>query len=169
MKTALNNRFLFFDGTVQVEPDRVPDLLLQGVPIDKIRITATNELIEEYNRLVDDPLIPTEPTDVWLDKSWQIPDSFLRLDVRQHVLELAAPLGKKYVDRADEELDHIERKKLVPLIQTLMFIISEFKRTGVVYGVGRGSSCASLVLYLIGLHRVDPIKYSIPLQEFFHD
>ena len=40
---------------------------------------------------------------------------------------------------------------------------------GIVVGLGRGSSCASLVLHLLGLHAVDPVKYDIPFSEFTHE
>jgi DNA polymerase III alpha subunit len=33
--------------------------------------------------------------------------------------------------------------------------------------VGRGSSVASYVLFLIGVHKIDPIKYELPIEEFF--
>ena len=37
---------------------------------------------------------------------------------------------------------------------------------GVIWGVGRGSSVASYVLYLIGIHKVDSMYYDLPINEF---
>ncbi len=36
----------------------------------------------------------------------------------------------------------------------------------VIWGVGRGSSVASYVLYLIGIHKVDSMYYDLPINEF---
>jgi DNA polymerase III alpha subunit len=35
-----------------------------------------------------------------------------------------------------------------------------------VWGVGRGSSVASYVLFLIGVHRIDSMKYNLDYKEF---
>jgi DNA polymerase III alpha subunit len=37
----------------------------------------------------------------------------------------------------------------------------------IVWGVGRGSSVASYVLYLLGIHKIDSIKYNLSPDEFF--
>ena len=169
MKTELKNRILFFDGTSLVEPELVPELLLRGVPLEKIRVTRVDDEVDAYNSLADDPINTGEAEQLKVDLTWDIPKEFQDLDIESYVLKLAQPLGKEYVSRATEEIENIQRRKLEPLIKTLIFIVEEFKKNGIVYGVGRGSSCASLVLHLIGLHKVDPIKYNIPLTEFFHD
>ena len=36
----------------------------------------------------------------------------------------------------------------------------------VIWGVGRGSSVASYVLYLIGIHKIDSMYYDLPINEF---
>jgi DNA polymerase III alpha subunit len=41
------------------------------------------------------------------------------------------------------------------------------RSSNIVWGVGRGSSVASYALYLIGIHKIDPIKYNLSINEFF--
>ena len=53
------------------------------------------------------------------------------------------------------------------IFKTLLYIIDTFKSQNVFWGVGRGSSCASYILYLIDLHLVDSVLYDIPMEEFF--
>jgi DNA polymerase III alpha subunit len=36
----------------------------------------------------------------------------------------------------------------------------------IVWGVGRGSSIASFVLYLIGIHRINSLYYDLSINEF---
>jgi DNA polymerase III alpha subunit len=36
----------------------------------------------------------------------------------------------------------------------------------VLWGVGRGSSVASYCLYILGVHKVDSIKYELDIHEF---
>jgi DNA polymerase III alpha subunit len=40
------------------------------------------------------------------------------------------------------------------------------KERNIVWGVGRGSSVASYVLFLIGTHKVDSVKYELDFNEF---
>jgi DNA polymerase III alpha subunit len=40
------------------------------------------------------------------------------------------------------------------------------RSNNIVWGVGRGSSVASYVLYLLGVHKVDSIKYGLDIREF---
>jgi DNA polymerase III alpha subunit len=49
----------------------------------------------------------------------------------------------------------------------MKYIVDTLRANNIVWGVGRGSSVASYVLHLIGVHKIDSIKYSIPIEEFF--
>jgi len=40
------------------------------------------------------------------------------------------------------------------------------RENGIVWGVGRGASVASYVLYLIGVHRINSIQYGLDWREF---
>jgi DNA polymerase III alpha subunit len=45
-------------------------------------------------------------------------------------------------------------------------MVTVCKENNIVLGVGRGSSVASYVLYLLGVHRVDSLKYDLDIKEF---
>lgn len=176
MKTVLDDRILFFDGTCQVSSNKIVDLLIHGVPISKIAALECDDDILEYNRLADEPM---KSGDIQIsfapDFNWQIPSKFANLDISQYlidVLENRFALNAdflKYQERLQIELNEIHVRSLSNLIRALIFVIDYFKTNNVVYGVGRGSSCASLALFLIGVHCIDPIKYSISHLEFFHE
>lgn len=176
-KTELNNRSLWYDGTNQVSPDLVPRLLLMEVPIDKILVEHPNEDVNTFNLINDEQISNQKSECLPFDMSWNIPDAFKNLNLAETLeLKLSEYLQKhpdldagRYSRRLKMELDEIEDREIAILIKTFVYIIDKFKRTGVIWGVGRGSSCASLALFLIGLHRVDPVKFGIPMEEFFHD
>jgi DNA polymerase III alpha subunit len=52
------------------------------------------------------------------------------------------------------------------LLFYLKYLVDAMRENKIVWGVGRGSSVASYVLYLIGVHRIDSIKYDLDIKEF---
>lgn len=56
---------------------------------------------------------------------------------------------------------------MIPILKTMKFIVDTLRANNIVWGVGRGSSVASYALYLMGVHRVDSVKYNLPINEFF--
>lgn len=179
MKTQLKNRTLWFDGTSEVAPELVPELLLAGVPIQKIVVTELNDDVLQFNALSDLEIAHEKLKNAPFDFTWDVPEQFMTMNFKEYVQEQlteflyvkSIPKDKweVYRQRTAAELEEIRMRGMEPLFKTLVYVISKFKETGTFWGVGRGSSCASLVLYLIGLHKVDPVKFSIPMEEFFHD
>jgi DNA polymerase III alpha subunit len=176
LKTVLDDRILFFDGTCQVASDKIVDLLIHGVPISKIAAFECDEDIQEYNKLADEPMKSGEIQVHFVpDFSWQIPGEFINLDISAHLYDtltnkFASHIDfSKYRERLEIEINEIRARNLFDMMKALIFIIDYFKKHNVVYGVGRGSSCASLALFLIGVHCIDPIKYEISHLEFFHE
>lgn len=105
--------------------------------------------IEEYDN---------EPVYPWTFSDW---DDLILLLVNDSRVS-----NEKYKDRLIMELEFFEKNHLMPFIYNLYALIQRFKQDGVVWGVGRGSSCASFVLYLMDVHSVDPVKYNIDFSEF---
>jgi DNA polymerase III alpha subunit len=171
VKTSLADRTLWHDGTNQVNPDSVPELFLMGVPVEKIVVNELNSDIELFNSLADNPIATSKEGNAPFDFKWQIPEQFKQINLEQFLLNELEHRGlgsDQYEVRVHNEMAHIRANEIEPLILTLLYIVTTLKHQGKVWGVGRGSSCASLVLHLIGVHEVDPVKYGIPLTEFFH-
>lgn len=68
-------------------------------------------------------------------------------------------------DRMSDELCYFFQSPRPDIIASIIYLLNRFLEDGVVWGVGRGSSCSSLVFYLIGVHDVDPLKYDLPFSE----
>lgn len=97
--------------------------------------------------------------------TWLMPADYANMDIRQWVLDRCQT--PEQTSRAQLELDLFEQTNLLMLVKYLKYLVDTMTKKGVVWGVGRGSSTASYVLYSIGLHMIDPIKYNIPIDEFF--
>lgn len=179
--TELNDRTLRFDGVSLLRPEQVEQFLLRGLKPSQIRVTELSPDILHFNQNVpaseriSDELV--EP--VSFSFAWKIPARYLSMDVEQHVLavfgerlpclEYSDTQTETAIARVAEELDQFKKRGLTNLLRTIIYILDTFRETGQVYGVGRGSSCASFILFLLGLHAVDPVKYDVPLEEFMHD
>lgn len=181
MWTELDDRVLRYDGVSIVCPVVVLDLLLRGVKPNQLRVLEQDEDIRLFNGAVADhdqiKEYANEPVKLKFD--WQLPPEYFDLNVEEHVsvvfgerlsaLAYSSTQVEAAINRVAQELAEFDRRGLTNLLRTIIYVLDKFKETGQVYGVGRGSSCASFVLFLLGLHVVDPIKYDIPLEEFMHD
>ncbi len=70
-------------------------------------------------------------------------------------------------DRVSQELELYIKHDMYDVLHVMKYIVDTLRNNDVVWGVGRGSSVASYVLYLIGVHKIDSIKYNLPIEEFF--
>ena len=55
---------------------------------------------------------------------------------------------------------------LFPVLQLLIYIVDTMRNNNLVWGVGRGSAVSSYVLYILGVHKVNSVKYMLDIQEF---
>ncbi|MEM2159498.1 MAG: hypothetical protein QXN55_00935 [Candidatus Nitrosotenuis sp.] len=157
------------DGKIIADPDDVEELLLRGVPVDKLRVTRLSSEIREFNNFSDINIELNDENEKFeWDLNWNIPTEYKNLDLRAYFSRFKT--GDDRVDtRIDNELTQVFKRDLVDLFRAIIYLVDTLKRNDQVWGVGRGSSCASYLLFLIGLHLVDPLKYNISYSEFFHD
>lgn len=169
----LNNRILRSDGAIGVAPEQVSEMIIRGIPISKIYVTKINEEIERFNRLSDERLELFTDENIKVNLDWILPEEFKSIDLDKYVQDIIDELPSDIHEigeiRLNNELQEFKRRNLTDFLRTVIYVVSEFKSKGVIFGVGRGSSCASYLLYKIGLHCVDSLKYNISLTEFFHD
>ena len=95
---------------------------------------------------------------------WNIPKMYKEIDAKEFLLMLCDTTIES--KRVEKEYAMFEERGLIPLLQFLIFIVDYMRKYKVVWGVGRGSSVASYCLYLLGVHKVDSIKYDLPIEEF---
>lgn len=179
LKSELNDRVLRFDGVSEIDPEQVARYLLLGVPASKLRVNEENDDLRSFNHQVppEDQIYVGLDDPIQLDMSWQLPKKYTALDLDEYFAALYNQVEERYsvdqrgqvLERIGAELEEIKKRGLMEFMRTVIFILDELKKNNVVWGVGRGSSCASYLLYLIGLHVVDCVTMDVPMDEFFHD
>jgi hypothetical protein len=96
--------------------------------------------------------------------NWSMPAQYKELDIAQWLLDKCTT--QEELQRVGEELLLYQERNLFNLLRQLKYIVDTWRTNGVVWGVGRGSSVASYVLYLIGIHRINSIYYDLNVHEF---
>jgi DNA polymerase III alpha subunit len=174
MKSELADRTLWYDGTIEVDPQTVEQLLMLGVSPSDIAVTEVDDEITRFNQLANCNIQEKHALKP-LDFGWRIPQEYLAFDVDDYIAVLRQSIPANDVDydrritRLDNELAEFKRRNLIFLLRTIVYVTDTLRAKRILWGVGRGSSCASYILYLVGLHCVDPVKYNIPMNEFLHD
>jgi hypothetical protein len=95
---------------------------------------------------------------------WWMPQEYVDMDIAKWVLEKCADQNE--LQRAGSELIEYADRGLLPLLQYLKYLVDTMREHSVVWGVGRGSSVASFVLYLIGVHRIHSLRNNLDFNEF---
>lgn len=177
MKTLLQDRVLWYDGDLTFTPEQLYDFVLGGGSInDKIHIDALNAEIESFNKLNKQNLTVKKNLKD-LDKTWNIPEEYKNLDLKKYIYkrllekvedtELSDDEIRKRIERVNIELELFHKYNMSIVLRTIIYIVDQFEKNDVVWGTGRGSSCSSYILHVVGLHDVDSVEYDLDLDEFF--
>ena len=104
----------------------------------------------------------------WFDQRWQshwrMPEEYKQLDIAAHVLGLCREDYE--LQRVGAELLLFQERNAFDLLRYLKYLVDTLRTHNIVWGVGRGSSVASYVLFLLGVHKIDSIYYNLDIEEF---
>jgi len=132
-------------------------------------VAFDSDIVEQYNNSAEELGLNTISTEQISDKGFNIPKHYKDIDVEEYVKGLVQTSGdsaEAVNARVEEELALYKARNLYPVLQLMIYIIDTMRKHDIVWGVGRGSSVASYCLYLIGVHKVDSIKYNLDIREF---
>ena len=95
-------------------------------------------------------------------------DWFMPKDYCPNLVEMLYGMctTEEQTNRITQELELFIQHDMFNLLFYLKYLVDTMRENNIVWGVGRGSSVASYVLYLIGIHKVDSIKYELDIHEF---
>ena len=96
--------------------------------------------------------------------NWHMPESYTKINVLQWLLDRCQTDAEKL--RVQTEYDLFEKKNFVRVLQFLIYFVDTLRANNIVWGVGRGSSVASFCLFLIGVHKINPLLYNLDHREF---
>ena len=95
---------------------------------------------------------------------WRMPAEYIELDIAKWVLDQCKQ--EHEFQRVGQELLLFQERDLFNLLRYLKYLVDTFRKHNIVWGVGRGSSVASYVLFLIGIHKINSIYYDLNIEEF---
>ena len=95
---------------------------------------------------------------------WQMPIEYYNMDIAKWVLDQCKT--EEELQRAGDELLKFHDRNMFSLLQYLKYLVDTMRSNNIVWGVGRGSSVASFVLFLIGIHRINSLYYQLSIDEF---
>lgn len=111
-----------------------------------------------------DETVSVPDYDALKQKQWFMPEEYKTLDIAEHVLNLCHTQDQ--LQRVGQELLLFQERGLFDLLRYLKYLVDTLRQHRVIWGVGRGSSVASYVLYLMGVHRIDSMYYDLDPHEF---
>ncbi len=88
-------------------------------------------------------------------------DGFNKLDLKKGTKE-----HDEYVERARYELKILKELGFIDYVLLVWDVINYCHRSDIPTGLGRGSAAGSLVLFLIGVTKIDPVKYGLYFERF---
>jgi DNA polymerase III alpha subunit len=121
---------------------------------------AELDLLDSYHTINQ----TIEEFDSILQRNWRMPKEYKELDIAAYVLGLCKE--EHELQRVGEELILYQERDLFDLLRYLKYLIDTLRKNNIVWGVGRGSSVASYVLFLIGVHKIDSLYYQLDIEEF---
>lgn len=167
-------------GRVVYNRHELYDMLYDGVDIDNVKTVDWHEDFEKFNSAVEANHLPdklytaleklsctVEEFDIENQREWYMPEDYRELDVVRFINNREMSHTER--ERVSEEIDAYRERNLIPLLRYMCYLVDTMRENDIVWGVGRGSSVASYVLYIIGIHRINSIQYELDWREFLRD
>ena len=119
--------------------------------------------ITELKKIIHDEFDSVELFDKANQRNWFMPNDYFP-NLVEHLYGLCETDLEK--DRVTAELELFIQHNMFDLLFYLKYLVDTMRENKIVWGVGRGSSVASYVLYLLGVHKINSIKYELDINEF---
>lgn len=148
-------------GFFMQDPDRrIVDALVESkISFDVLELENVPVV-----KLYKDPKLSVEEFDKQQQSTWFMPEEYQQMDIAKWVLDQCK--DENELQRAGDELLKYNDRKMLVLLQYLKYLVDTMRQHKIVWGVGRGSSVASFVLYLIGVHHINSLYYDLDINEF---
>ena len=172
MKETKTNKY----GQVILSSNSLRELLLQGKNISHLNVIRDeeidlfkkyqSELLSKTITFLDEPeeTLTFEEFHKKCSEEWIFPIIYQQLDVKSWLLDKCTE--QEQIDRVNLEYQLYEERDLIMLLRMFIYLIDYLRENKFVWGVGRGSSVSSYILYLIGVHRVDSIRYNLSISDY---
>jgi len=170
----MKNKF----GDVVLNQDDVVDLIMQGRDLTTMRRIIVDHTVDietmahqvenvpdfVAHTFVDGSDMSVPDYDELKQREWHMPEEYRQIDIAQHILDLCQTDAE--LQRVGEELLLYQERNMFDLLRYLKYLVDTMRENHVIWGVGRGSSVASYVLFLLGVHRINSMYYDLDPREF---
>jgi len=95
--------------------------------------------------------------------SWLMPLEYQEYHIASYLLGLCTTAEE--TARVKMELELFEKHNMMNLLCFLKYLVDKLRENTILWGVGRGSSVASYCLYLLGVHKINSLKYYLDIRE----
>jgi hypothetical protein len=165
-------------GQLVFSESDIVDLVMQGRDINTLKNTLVDATVDiekatllldcvsgfvTYDALIDNDLT-VEEFDRNQQKTWHMPEEYQQLDIAQYILDQCKTDAE--LQRCGQELLMYQERDLFDLLRFLKYLVDTMREHQVIWGVGRGSSVASYVLYKLRVHRINSMFYDLDVGEF---
>jgi DNA polymerase III alpha subunit len=140
---------------------------LSGMLVEPgVNLETASAYLEQVPELVEYAFtdMTVEEFDTMKQNSWHMPEEYKNLDIAEYILSLCDT--DVQLQRCGQELLLFQERNLFDLLRYLKYLVDTMRSHNMIWGVGRGSSVASYVLYLLGVHRIDSMFYDLEPTEF---
>lgn len=143
-----------------------PDQIIKDAVVEKS--IQFEDLLELQNipkiRVYEESSLDMTTFDNTNQNNWFMPKEYIEFDIAKYVLDLCQTDYE--LQRVGEELIKFQEREMFPLLCYCKYLVDTMRKHNVVWGVGRGSSVSSYVLFLIGIHRINSLHYDLSIDEF---
>ena len=154
----IKNKF----GEIVYNIEDVVDLIMKEK--STVGITVDTSVDLEGTRPETDISLSVDEYDLMNQHRWLMPEEYQQLDIAQHVIDCCKTEDE--MQRAGKELLMFQERNLFNLLRYLKYLVDTMRANNIIWGIGRGSSVSSYVLYLLGVHRIDSMYYDLDPGEF---
>jgi hypothetical protein len=169
MKIDRYGQHVFTEEEVFDVLNKLPDSVEKPGPFlieNPMHDLSRTNLLVGYNALVSyvDNGLSVEEFDRICQTDWWMPDEYKELDIAKYILDLCE--NEVELQRCGRELLMYQERGLFDLLRYLKYLVDLMELNNIVWGVGRGSSVASFILYKMKVHRINSIYYDLDPGEF---
>jgi DNA polymerase III alpha subunit len=121
---------------------------------------------DEFDELKEyrDPVVDIKTFDRNNQSSWFMPSEYKNLDIEQWVLQQCKT--DEELARVKDEMVLFHQYKMIDVLRFLKYLVDTMRQRNIVWGIGRGSSVSSYVLFLIGIHKINSLLHNLNIDEF---
>lgn len=142
------------------------DMVMSGIDITKSTILCNDKNINSIDNIsyYHELEITVDEYDKKNQENWFMPVEYKNLDIAEYVLSLCNT--QEELQRCGQELLMYQERNLFNLLRYLKYLVDTLKENNIIWGVGRGSSVSSYILYKMEVHKVDSMYYNLDVSEF---